>query len=309
MSAAVRHRPCLPRVPPTPTVLLLLLLPPPGAWGLLANPGELCPRHLDCTLQRRKECPLGSHTCGPCLPQFVEDGEGRCVARKAAPEGRSSVVPNLEEEIDLVSDALSKQGRGPLPHGQEETPLPPGPHSKNGASKAESSQSGRRGWPDTSSHPPPTKLVHNPPVESTHISTNDALVLGLIVSCTAAGVAALVVATICWCRLQKEIQLAQKADYPANKLPQLPSYDKLSPGDQKLAQSAQMYHYQHQKQQMLSMEKHKEETKAPEPISSDEENEDGDFTVYECPGLAPTGEMEVKNPLFDDSTLPPKQHP
>ncbi|MEQ2176666.1 hypothetical protein GOODEAATRI_030335, partial [Goodea atripinnis] len=37
--------------------------------------------------------------------------------------------------------------------------------------------------------------------------------------------------------------------------------------------------------------------------STDEENEDGDFTVYECPGLAPTGEMEVKNPLFDDSNL------
>ncbi|XP_026541669.1 neural proliferation differentiation and control protein 1, partial [Notechis scutatus] len=225
------------------------------------------------------------------------------------PGGRSSLVPNLEEEIDLVSDAVSKQGKRPLPHGQEETPLPPGPHSKNGASKAESSQSGRRGGPDTSSHPPSTELVHNPPVESTHISTNDALVLGLIVSCTAAGVAALVVALICWCRLQKEIHLAQKADYPANKLPQLPPYDKLSPGDQKLAQSAQMYHYQHQKQQMLSMEKHKEETKAPEPVSSDEENEDGDFTVYECPGLAPTGEMEVKNPLFDDSTLPAKQHP
>lgn len=27
------------------------------------------------------------------------------------------------------------------------------------------------------------------------------------------------------------------------------------PGDKTLAQSAQMYHYQHQKQQMLSMEK------------------------------------------------------
>uniref|UniRef100_A0A2D4FBK7 Neural proliferation differentiation and control protein 1 n=1 Tax=Micrurus corallinus TaxID=54390 RepID=A0A2D4FBK7_MICCO len=310
MSAAARHRPCLPRVPPTPTVLLLLLLlPPPGAWGLLANPGELCPRHLDCTLQRRKECPLGSHACGPCLPQFIEDREGRCVARKAVPGGRSSLVPNLEEEIDLVSDVLSKQGRGPLPHSQEETLLPPGPHSKNGASKAESSHSGRRGWPETSSNPTTTELVHNPPVESTHISTNDALILGLIVSCTVAGVAALVVAAICWCRLQKEILLAQKADYPAKKLPQLPSYDKLSPGDRKLAQSAQMYHYQHQKQQMLSMEKHKEETKAPEPVSSDEENEDGDFTVYECPGLAPTGEMEVKNPLFDDSTLPPKLHP
>ncbi|XP_013913849.1 PREDICTED: neural proliferation differentiation and control protein 1 [Thamnophis sirtalis] len=308
MSAAARRRPCpIPSPPPLP-LLLPLLLPPPGAWGLLATSGELCPRHLDCTLQRRQECPQGSHTCGPCLPQFIEDRKGRCVAGTSAPKGQSSLVPNLEEEIDLVSDLLSKQGRGPLPHGQEETLAPPDPQSRNRASKAESSHDSWQGWPDTSSQPI-TKPVHTPPVESTRISTNDALVLGLIVVCTAAGMAALVVATICWCKLQKEIQLAQKADYPANNLPQLPSYDKLSPGDRKLAQSAQMYHYQHQKQQMLSMEKNKEEAKAPECISSDEENEDGDFTVYECPGLAPTGEMEVKNPLFDDSTLPPKLHP
>ncbi|XP_016377422.1 neural proliferation differentiation and control protein 1-like [Sinocyclocheilus rhinocerous] len=46
------------------------------------------------------------------------------------------------------------------------------------------------------------------------------------------------------------------------------------------------------------------DSKIPESgATSDEENEDGDFTVYECPGLAPTGEMEVKNPLFDDSTF------
>nr|CAI5867719.1 unnamed protein product [Callosobruchus analis] len=37
---------------------------------------------------------------------------------------------------------------------------------------------------------------------------------------------------------------------------------------------------------------------------SDEENEEGDYTVYECPGLAPTGEMEVKNPLFQDDPTP-----
>uniref|UniRef100_A0A8C5C402 Neural proliferation, differentiation and control, 1b n=1 Tax=Gadus morhua TaxID=8049 RepID=A0A8C5C402_GADMO len=60
------------------------------------------------------------------------------------------------------------------------------------------------------------------------------------------------------------------------------------PGDKKLAHSAQMYHYQHQRQQMLSLEKHRGEPKIPD---------------YACPGLAPTGEMEVKNPLFDDSTL------
>ena len=60
-------------------------------------------------------------------------------------------------------------------------------------------------------------------------------------------------------------------------------------------------------------------------VDSEEENEEGDYTVYECPGLAPVsvaiallyvgfflstacvsssqaGEMEVKNPLFNDET-------
>ncbi|MXQ97904.1 hypothetical protein E5288_WYG003961 [Bos mutus] len=48
-----------------------------------------------------------------------------------------------------------------------------------------------------------------------------------------------------------------------------------------------MYHYQHQRQQMRCLERHKEPPKELDSASSDEENEDGDFTVYECPGLAP----------------------
>lgn len=59
------------------------------------------------------------------------------------------------------------------------------------------------------------------------------------------------------------------------------------PGDERLAHSAEMYHYQHQRQQMLCLERHKDPPKELESASSDEENEDGDFTVYECPGLAP----------------------
>lgn len=39
-------------------------------------------------------------------------------------------------------------------------------------------------------------------------------------------------------------------------------------------------------------------------VDSEEENEEGDYTVYECPGLAPTGEMEVKNPLFSEQPTP-----
>lgn len=65
-------------------------------------------------------------------------------------------------------------------------------------------------------------------------------------------------------------------------LPPLPP----QPGDQRLAHSAEMYHYQHQRQQLQCLERHKEPPKELDS-ASDEENEDGDFTVYECPGLAP----------------------
>ncbi|CAI9572156.1 unnamed protein product [Staurois parvus] len=109
--------------------------------------------------------------------------------------------------------------------------------------------------------------------------------------------------------MRRDMKLAEKTDYPAYRQSPPPPYEKTSPGDKKLAQNAQMYHYQHQKQQMISMEKNKDELKHPDSaVTSDEENEDGDFTVYECPGLAPTGEMEVKNPLFDDSTLHHSSH-
>lgn len=39
--------------------------------------------------------------------------------------------------------------------------------------------------------------------------------------------------------------------------------------------------------------------------AANSEDEEGDYTVYECPGLgAHTGEMEVKNPLFFDDPTP-----
>ncbi|KAH0615618.1 hypothetical protein JD844_005076 [Phrynosoma platyrhinos] len=166
-----------------------------------------------------------------------------------------TAFPNLDEEIDLVADALSRQeDDNQLRLRQNETAALTGPHSRVGVPKSESRQKSRAGQPDATPRSPAGE-VESSPMESPRMSSNDALILGMIVVCTAAGIAALVVAAVCWCRLQKEIQLAQKADYPAHKLPGPPSYDKISPGDKKLAQSAQMYHYQHQKQQMLSIEK------------------------------------------------------
>jgi len=87
-------------------------------------------------------------------------------------------------------------------------------------------------------------------------------------------------------------------------------------GDRRLAQSAQMYHYQHQKNQMIAINRtnqgngvtpvageHDEESEA----ELEGEGEEGDYTVYECPGLASTDEMEVKNPLFNDDPTPKLQ--
>ncbi|NWX15559.1 NPDC1 protein, partial [Aegotheles bennettii] len=263
-----------------------------------------CPRSLDCALQRREFCPPGSGACGPCLPAFQEDAHGRCVQKQLSPSGWTS-LPSLEEEIDLLADVLARQ-EAPRTH-----PLRDGKPSSNrqrvpSGLREGLLQRGRASSKAATTLPASTTAtMQKYPVEASPIPSNDSVVLGLIVVCTVAGVSALIMAVVCWCRLQKEVRLAQKADYSAQRETSPLPYDKISPGDKTLAQSAQMYHYQHQKQQMLSMEKHKEEPKLPDSASSDEENEDGDFTVYECPGLAPTGEMEVRNPLFDDSSLHP----
>ncbi|XP_027576254.1 neural proliferation differentiation and control protein 1 isoform X3 [Pipra filicauda] len=286
---------------------LLLLLAALGSCPLrLVRAAVSCPRSLDCALQRREFCPPGSGACGPCLPPFQEDDHGRCVQKQFSPSGRTS-IPSLEAEIDFLADVLARQ-EAPHHHlvqdGRPRTTLVP-----NGSRQrlASGLREGRLQQGPTSTTAaatlPTTATVQKNPVEASPIPANDNVVLGLIVVCTVAGISALIVAAVCWCRLQKEVRLAQKADYSTQRVASPLPYDKISPGDKTLAQSAQMYHYQHQKQQMISLEKHKEEPKLPDSASSDEENEDGDFTVYECPGLAPTGEMEVRNPLFDDSSL------
>lgn len=39
-------------------------------------------------------------------------------------------------------------------------------------------------------------------------------------------------------------------------------------------------------------------------MESDEENEEGDYTVYECPGLAANlGEIEITNPNFQHENV------
>ena len=146
------------------------------------------------------------------------------------------------------------------------------------------------------------------------IAQYDLLFIGIVSACSLAGFIGLIMAGVCWYKLNKNIKAASEVDYPAYGVTG-PTKERVGsgPGDRKLAQSAQMYHYQHQKQQMIAMEKANGEMKhdASED-ESEEENEEGDYTVYECPGLAPAGEMEIINPLFNEEKLvsqgPPEEH-
>ncbi|KAL2782277.1 neural proliferation differentiation and control protein 1 precursor [Daubentonia madagascariensis] len=272
-----------------------------------------CPGSLDCALKRRARCPPGAHACGPCLQPFQEDQQGLCVPRMRRPLGEDGPQPRLEDEIDFLAQELARKEAG---HSSLiALPLPQAPQRLPEAATlgfSERGQGPETGLLSTRGAPAPTPgsswgspvssgPVHMSPLEPRG-GRGDGLTLVLIVAFCVAGAAALAVASVCWCRLQREIRLTQKADYAAAKAPGSPPAPRISPGDQRLAHSAEMYHYQHQRQQMLCLERHKE-PKELDSASSSEENEEGDFTVYECPGLAPTGEMEVRNPLFDHASL------
>lgn len=73
--------------------------------------------------------------------------------------------------------------------------------------------------------------------------------------------------------------------------------------DRKMAISAQMHHYQMQKQQII--DKEKAIKKGCDVITEeDEESNEEESVVYQCPGLAVEGTMSVNNPIFayDDSS-------
>ncbi|MCP9263086.1 Protein cab-1 [Dirofilaria immitis] len=68
-------------------------------------------------------------------------------------------------------------------------------------------------------------------------------------------------------------------------------------GDEGLAYKAQLHHYHQAKQKIISGENGV--VTLPDVYESSETSDDeNNFSVYECPGLAPTGDIEVQNPNF-----------
>lgn len=144
--------------------------------------------------------------------------------------------------------------------------------------------------------------IHHHVVRKSASVISDISFVVLVAGCSAVAVFGVVAAGYCFYKVQKNARAAADVDYPAYGVTG-PNKEGASPtADRKLAQSAQMYHFQHQKQQMIAVEKNhtNRHTSASDVDTEEEENEEGDYTVYECPGMASGGELEVKNPLFQD---------
>ncbi|XP_076353884.1 uncharacterized protein LOC143248881 isoform X1 [Tachypleus tridentatus] len=145
-------------------------------------------------------------------------------------------------------------------------------------------------------------LYKEPLKKSDESVFGDLYFVAIVAGCGAAAMFGVIAMGYCFYTYQNKTKAAASVGYPAYGVTQPHSKEETLPsGDRKLAQSAQMYHYQHQKQQMIAVEKSTSNRHTSvSDIESEEENEEGDYTVYECPGLASTGEMEVQNPLFSE---------
>lgn len=157
---------------------------------------------------------------------------------------------------------------------------------------------------NSSSTPRPYVLkVKNTPARA---ELDDIYFLFIVIGCSVAGIAGLALAGYCWYKLHttaKAVSEAEYSSYGATK-----QGVQLSQGDHKLDYNAEIYHYQQTKSQLSALEKAsgvkggiKGETLDDDDNS--DEGDDEDYTVYECHGLAPTGDMTVVNPLFSDQEV------
>jgi len=128
--------------------------------------------------------------------------------------------------------------------------------------------------------------------------------IAIIAACCVAGVAGLGLAGYCWYKLRQET--AEINDSPRSSSRGRPGSKGSNKGstkgmveDEKMAQGAEVFHYLHAKKQMNQMEPPGPKRDVVQDASDTDEDEED--TVYECPGLAPPGDMRVVNPLFSDA--------
>ncbi|XP_059827218.1 neural proliferation differentiation and control protein 1-like [Hypanus sabinus] len=265
-----------------------------------------CPSPLDCALRRRNHCPTGSQDCGPCLSGYREDGEEKC----ALTEHQRHDVVKEAAKVDGLLQSLLAQWEKTSPQSSSpgyclstiSTPPEPRPeptdtslaaslHNPPSAhQRATESQATVKTTPDT--HP----VTGRNGSRRLPRLLNDVVSMALIIICAVTGLCGLLVAALCWYRLQKEVRLAQKVVYEGSQQPLPPFIDR------RIAEKLQRTHYQHQKKVIQALGESKPKVKRYQTYMELElDNGNEEYLVYECPGLAPTGEMEIHNPLFDAS--------
>jgi len=74
-------------------------------------------------------------------------------------------------------------------------------------------------------------------------------------------------------------------------------------GDDALAKAAHLHHYEQTKQKIIGDDNGIADDNQSEKSDDEEDLEQHNFSIYECPGLAMSGDIEVKNPNFE------QQHP
>ncbi|KAM9323904.1 neural proliferation differentiation and control protein 1-like [Gastrophryne carolinensis] len=234
-----------------------------------------CPNKLDCVIQRRESCPPGSNQCGPCMLMYEEAKAGYCIFKGSRTEERSKVYHSIEEyrlrkgHRIISTDAASPQEiKAPTTHNSSTTrsPSPPVPTF---APQLKVRNMGRRRKSEL----------------------NQSMSLALTVICSLIAVSGILVAALCWYRLQKEVRLAQEMEYKSSR-----HHPCRRPAEY---MSHYVQQYNSHKKQFQAQES--SEKKPCQQLSTDSEADTDEFAIYECPGLAPTGEMEVHNPLFDPS--------
>uniref|UniRef100_A0A803JID0 Neural proliferation, differentiation and control, 1, gene 2 n=1 Tax=Xenopus tropicalis TaxID=8364 RepID=A0A803JID0_XENTR len=222
-----------------------------------------CPPKITCILKKREMCTPGSYDCGPCRSSYMEAASGKCILKAgfAAPSTTDNPAAPIFTSSSLQPVFLNNS-------------------TATGTRKPTSTTSPASG--------------QNSRVSRRKKSMNQNFSLTLIVICSLTGVSGIVVVALCWYRLQKEVQLAQKTAYAT-------CADRRQHICNRSAGHISHYiqQYQNKKQQLQAQESSRSSLQPYRQLSTDSEPDTDDFTIYECPGLAPTGEMEVHNPLFD----------
>ncbi|KAM5145368.1 neural proliferation differentiation and control protein 1-like isoform 2-T2 [Mantella aurantiaca] len=175
-----------------------------------------CPSKLDCVLQMRKLCAPGSNDCGLCRHMYEETKAGNCIFKGSS----RTKLTGPDSVIDIIQEYTLTKGHRIISTDFASVTI------TNTAALAQATSPGVN--PPNLNNAMPTK---NPSLAAPTFAPqlkvknmgrgrksemNQSMSLALTVICSLTAVCGLLVAALCWYRLQKEVRLAQDMEYKGN---------------------------------------------------------------------------------------------